>query len=144
MFQRIELIFDGGIDARIGMPKQIHPPRTHAVQIASPVVVIQPNPIAALNRNQRQLLVRLHLRAGMPDGFEATAKVMLVMHCENKRLDNAIIRFFARIGDERNQNGIEPGGMTRALLQARIARSTAGSGFWQAKTKQWKALLKYN
>ena len=73
MLQPIKLIFDRSINARISMPKQIHPPRTHGIQIAFAIEIVKPHPLTTLNRNQRQLLVRLHLRARMPHGVEAAA-----------------------------------------------------------------------
>jgi hypothetical protein len=63
-----ELRLHGGVDARLGMAVQIHPPRTDRIDIAFAVVIGEPHAACATNRQQRQFaLVILHLRAGVPD-----------------------------------------------------------------------------
>ena len=67
MLQSVELIFERRIDARVRMTKEIHPPRTHRIQITPACMVHQPRALALTDRDQWQGLVMLHLRAGMPD-----------------------------------------------------------------------------
>ena len=80
VLELIELILQRGFNARIIVAEQINPPGTYAIQIAPPIKIVQPYTIAALNGDQRQLFVRLHLRAGVPHGFKAAMQVILVLH----------------------------------------------------------------
>jgi hypothetical protein len=70
--QCVELRAHGGIDARIGVAEQIHPPRAHGIEVAIPVEVGEPRTLAACDGHERQRLVHLHLRARMPHRFAAT------------------------------------------------------------------------
>ena len=63
-----ELGADGGVDRRVAVPEQINPPRAYRIEIAPPVEIVEPRPVGAGDRHQRQRLVQLHLRARMPDG----------------------------------------------------------------------------
>ena len=71
MLQRLKLVAQRRVDARIAMPKQIHPPGTDRVQIAVAIVIMQPYARTARDRHQRKTLVMFHLRARMPNGGEA-------------------------------------------------------------------------
>ena len=64
--QRVELLGDGSVDARVRMPEQVDPPRAHRIEIAAAVEVMQPRATPARDRHERRLLVVLHLRARMP------------------------------------------------------------------------------
>ena len=78
VFELIELVFQCGVDARIGVTKKIHPPRRHRIQIALALEIDQPRTFATRNRHQRKLLVVLHLRAGMPHARERTRDDILI------------------------------------------------------------------
>ena len=65
-----ELRGERGVDTRVGVAEQVDPPRADRVQIAPPVVVVEPGARAACDRHHRQPLVVLHLGAGVPDDFE--------------------------------------------------------------------------
>jgi len=54
------------VDTRIGMTKQIGPPRADAVEIGVSFVVIKPNTLTASDGNKWQSLVMFHLSAGVP------------------------------------------------------------------------------
>ena len=43
MFQLIKLVADGGVDARVGVTKQIDPPGTDSIEVAFPPIVIKPH-----------------------------------------------------------------------------------------------------
>ena len=47
------------------------------VEIAAAVEVVQPRALAARDGHERQPLVMLHLRAGMPDGPQASGNPVL-------------------------------------------------------------------
>jgi hypothetical protein len=74
VFERIELFVQRGVDARIGVAEQIDPPRTDCIEITAAFVVIQPDAATARDRQQRQRLVLLHLRARMPHRARAACK----------------------------------------------------------------------
>ena len=71
VFQLAQLINNRGINSWIGVTKQVDPPAANAIQITLAIEIDEPGSIAAFNRNQRQLLMALHLGAGMPDGCQA-------------------------------------------------------------------------
>ena len=47
MLELPELVDHRGVDARIGMPEQVDPPRAHRIQIAPAVEVVQPHALPA-------------------------------------------------------------------------------------------------
>ena len=67
MFERVKLLLDRTVNVRVAVPEEIRPPRAHNVEIFLPVNIVQPYPFAARHDDGRQLLIILHLRAGMPD-----------------------------------------------------------------------------
>jgi hypothetical protein len=71
VFERIELIFEGCVDARIRVTEQVDPPGADRVQIAVVCAVVEPRALAARNRDERQAFMVLHLGAGVPDGTQA-------------------------------------------------------------------------
>jgi len=73
VFEPVELVFQCRVDARIGMPEQIDPPRTDGVQITPPVGVVQPGPAAVADRHQRHGFMVLHLGAGVPHAVAAAS-----------------------------------------------------------------------
>src|SRR6185436_4976213 len=66
VLQLSQLVRERGVDARVGMPEEIHPPRADRVEIPPAVEIVEPAPGAARHRNQRQDFVMLHLGARMP------------------------------------------------------------------------------
>src|SRR5690606_3159476 len=67
MFKLVELVLDALIDSRIGVTEYIDPPGAHRIDIAFTVEILEPHAFAAPDGYQRQLLVVLHLRAGVPE-----------------------------------------------------------------------------
>ena len=67
MLERINLLLDRAINVGVAVPEEVCPPRAHNIEILLPVNVLQPYACAALYNDGRQLLIVLHLRAGMPD-----------------------------------------------------------------------------
>src|SRR5690606_33304334 len=94
-------------------PEQVHPPRAHAVHEAAAVEVLQPRTLAARHRHQREALVRLHLRAGVPDGGEAAGDEVAVVHGAHSgesRFTCAASALVASVASgSRLSSGIEPG-----------------------------------
>ena len=80
-----ELFDDRGIDARIRMAEQVDPPGADAVEIAPALEILQPDAFAARDRNERQPLVVLHLRAGMPDDGQVAGGNRGVRGCRRHR-----------------------------------------------------------
>lgn len=74
MFQLAELFDDGGVNARVAVTEQIQPPRTHRIQIALAIEIVEPDAATALDGHQWQGLMPLHLRAGMPNGRAGTSE----------------------------------------------------------------------
>ncbi len=70
VFQFSKLARDGGIDPRVGMPEQVNPPRTDAIEVAASLEILEPDAVPAPDRNGGVSLVVLHLRAGMPQDTE--------------------------------------------------------------------------
>ncbi len=70
---------DRGIDARVGMPEEIHPPGTDGVDIALAVEVFEPHALGLADGDHRQVLVILHLRAGMPHVGQVTRGVRRIV-----------------------------------------------------------------
>ena len=71
VFERVELIFQRRVDARIGVAEQVDPPGADGIQITMTGAVVEPCALAARDRDERQALVVLHLGARVPDGAEA-------------------------------------------------------------------------
>ena len=71
VLQRVKLCLECRIDVRIGVTKQVDPPRTGAIQIALAVKVDQPRPLAACDGQRRHGIEPCVLRARMPDGRTA-------------------------------------------------------------------------
>ncbi len=68
LFEAVELPANGRVDALIRMAEKVHPPRTDGVEIVLAREVLEPDPVAAANRDERQFpLVVLHLGARVPD-----------------------------------------------------------------------------
>ena len=72
VFQLLGLLVDGLVDAWVGVAEQVHPPGADRVNVAVAVKVVEPDALAALERNQRQGFVVLHLGTGVPDGLQVT------------------------------------------------------------------------
>jgi hypothetical protein len=47
VFQRVQLRLQGGVDARVRVAEQVHPPRADAIQVAPAFMVVQPRALAA-------------------------------------------------------------------------------------------------
>ena len=78
MFQLVDLVLDTLVDARVGMAEHVDPPAAHRVQVALAFEVLQPHAFAALDRDQRQLLVVFHLGAGVPQDLEVTLHPLII------------------------------------------------------------------
>jgi len=78
--ERVELLAQRRDDARVAVPEEVRPPGADGVEEAVAVHVLQPRALRAADRHQRQGLVQLHLRARMPDGVEAAAEEVVVVH----------------------------------------------------------------
>ena len=74
VLQGVELGFEGGADARVGVAEEIDPPGADAVQVTSPVHVEQPGAFTPGNRDEGELLVVLHLGAGVPHRGEGAVE----------------------------------------------------------------------
>ena len=71
VLEAFELGPERGVNARVAMPEEIHPPRTDGIQIAPAIKIVEPATLAAGNRYQGKLLVVLHLRARVPHSGKA-------------------------------------------------------------------------
>jgi hypothetical protein len=71
VFQRIQLVFQRRVDARVGMAEQVHPPRADGVEVAAAFMVVQPCALAPADGDQRDGFVVLHLGARMPYAAQA-------------------------------------------------------------------------
>ena len=80
--ERVELLVERRLDARMAVAEQVGPPGADGIQIAVAVEILQPGAFAAADGHQRQGLVQLHLGARMPDGVEAAAEEIVVVHLE--------------------------------------------------------------
>ncbi len=78
MLELVQLAYQRRIDARIRVAEKIHPPRRDGVEIAVAVEIVQPRGFAARDRDDRQRLVHLHLRARMPDRRAAARKPLRI------------------------------------------------------------------
>ena len=70
VFQCFQLVVQCGIDVRVAVAEQVHPPGTDRIEVAFLVAVIQPDAARARDRQQREALVMFHLRTGVPHGRE--------------------------------------------------------------------------
>ncbi|MNQ94036.1 hypothetical protein D3C85_1095350 [compost metagenome] len=66
VFELVDLVLDALVDARVGMPEHIDPPGADGIEVALAFKILQPDAFAALDRDQRQLLMVFHLGAGVP------------------------------------------------------------------------------
>ena len=74
-----ELVDQRRADRRMAVAEEVGPPRADAVEVAPALDVDQPGPLGRGDRDQRRRIglravrgaVRLHLRAGVPDGAQA-------------------------------------------------------------------------
>jgi hypothetical protein len=64
----------------VAVAEQVRPPGTDGVEEAMAIHVLQPRALRAADRHQRQGLVQLHLGARVPDGVEAAAEEVVVVH----------------------------------------------------------------
>jgi hypothetical protein len=71
VFERIELVFQRGVDARVGVAKQVDPPGADGIEIAVAIAVIEPGARTTSDGDERQALVVFHLGAGVPYGTQA-------------------------------------------------------------------------
>jgi len=71
MLQRVELMLQGRVDALVGMPEQVDPPRARRIEIPLAVDILEPRALSARDRNRRHGVHPLHLRARMPDARHA-------------------------------------------------------------------------
>ena len=78
MLEPVELRGDRGVDARVRVAEQVHPPGADGVEIAPAGEILEPHARAAPDRDQRQLLVILHLRARMPHVREVARDVRII------------------------------------------------------------------
>src|SRR3990167_6564056 len=78
MLQLIDLILDALIDPRVGVAKHVDPPGADRVEVALAIEVLEPYAFAAFDRHQRQLLVVLHLRAGVAELCPVTLHPLVI------------------------------------------------------------------
>src|SRR5262245_16034134 len=88
MLQLRELLRQCGIDARIGMSEQIHPPRADRIEIATSLEIEQPCALTARDGHERQRLVLFHLRAWMPYSAQTTCQQRRVESASSHRIQN--------------------------------------------------------
>ena len=79
MLQLLQLLAQCRIDPRVGMPEQIGPPGTDAIEKTVACIVVQPDALPTHNRHQRQgvgarFQMVLHLGTGVPYGSQAARK----------------------------------------------------------------------
>ena len=67
VLEALELLAHRGVDARVGVAEQVHPPGADAVEVALAGEVLEPHARSRAQRDHRHGLVVLHLRARMPD-----------------------------------------------------------------------------
>ena len=80
VLQRVELLFYPGVDPRVAVTKNVHPPGADGIDVALAIEVLQPDPLTTANGHKREPLVVLHLGAGVPQGREVTLDKLVVMH----------------------------------------------------------------
>jgi hypothetical protein len=66
VLEAVQLRGHRGVDARIRVTEQVHPPGTDGVEIALAVEVLEPGALAALDGHERQRFVIFHLGARVP------------------------------------------------------------------------------
>ncbi len=71
VLQGVELLLQSGVDARVGVTKEIDPPGADGIQITISVMVVQPRPAAVVNSHQWHGFVVLHLGTRVPDTVQA-------------------------------------------------------------------------
>src|ERR1700733_7404058 len=75
LLEPLELRGDRGVDARVGVAEQVHPPGADRIQVTLAVVVLEPSAAGSPYGDHGQLLVILHLRARMPHVGEVACDV---------------------------------------------------------------------
>ena len=80
MFQCFQLPGESRVDARIGMTKQVDPPGADGIKVAVTLEILEPYALAGFDRDDRERLVVLHLRAGMPQNGEIASGEFSVVH----------------------------------------------------------------
>ncbi|RMU89864.1 hypothetical protein ALP20_05453, partial [Pseudomonas coronafaciens pv. coronafaciens] len=78
VLQLVDLILDALVDARVGMPEHVHPPRADSIQVALAFKVFEPYAFTTLDRYQRQIFVVFHLGAGVPQDLEVTLHPLVI------------------------------------------------------------------
>ena len=63
-----ELVAQCGVDARVRVAEQVHPPGADGVEDTSTIKILEPDALSAADGHQRNGFVELHLRARMPHG----------------------------------------------------------------------------
>src|SRR6185312_6005777 len=86
VIELVELCNDRGIDPRIRMAEEIHPPRAHRIEVTAAIVIIEPRAGRARDRHRRRAFVLLHLRARMPDGEVAARRPLRVVQAHGTPL----------------------------------------------------------
>ena len=71
VLQGVELLVQGRVDARVGMAKQVDPPRADGVQVTMTIVVMQPRALGVVDSDQGHGFVVLHLGTRVPDTVQA-------------------------------------------------------------------------
>src|SRR5690606_16566958 len=84
MLKLVQLVLDALIDAGIGVTEHIDPPGADGIDVALAVEVFEPDAFTAADGNQRQLLVILHLCAGMPEYGEVALHPAVVQAQDRK------------------------------------------------------------
>ncbi len=80
VLEGVELFAQRRVDRRVRVAEEVDPPRAHRIEIAATVEVVQPGSLAARDGHQREALVGLHLRAGMPHRREAPRDHLAIGH----------------------------------------------------------------
>gem|GEM_PF-5773953 len=52
VFELLGLLVDGFVNARVGMPEEVDPPGTDRIDVAVAVEIMEPDALAALERNK--------------------------------------------------------------------------------------------
>src|SRR5690554_3072027 len=78
MLKAVQLLLDALVNPLIAVTKNIGPPGANGIQIAVAVKIFQPDSLGLTNRNQRLLLVILHLRTWVPEYFQIALQPVCV------------------------------------------------------------------
>ena len=88
VFERIELLAQCRLDARMTVAEQVDPPRTDGVQNSIAVKIVQPHTLGTAHRHQRHQLVVFHLCARVPARAQAARAHGVVARCAQARIRN--------------------------------------------------------